>query len=329
MSKKDQSDRRCRMALRDTLEAVLREYDSAKLTIFAGNPLAAFIRKEAVLDLERAAELAAVGLLFAGSAGEENWADVPWLAAFDPIVTDSAARGYYVVYLFNVSEPVVHLSLNQGTTAVREEFGATARQVLSQRAAFVRERLPDFVLRLSATQIALGSTARLPGDHAAGHALGVTYSLNNLPGEQALVDDLRSALQAYRALTFRGGLDTEPETEVGWEFEQPQSLTELRQYRLHCRIERNPTAVRVAKRHHGSRCQACDVDLGERYGPIGQGYIEAHHLRSISTLEEGVLVRYDAVADFAVLCPNCHRMIHRMPDSSNLYKLRSLVHEQL
>jgi hypothetical protein len=36
------------MALRDTLEAVLREYDSAKLTTFAGNPLAVFIRKEAL-----------------------------------------------------------------------------------------------------------------------------------------------------------------------------------------------------------------------------------------------------------------------------------------
>jgi MrcB-like, N-terminal domain len=79
------------MALRDTLEAVLREYDSAKLTTFVGNPLAEFIRKEAVLDLERAAGPAAVGLLFAGSAGAENWAEVPWLAAFDPVVTDSVS----------------------------------------------------------------------------------------------------------------------------------------------------------------------------------------------------------------------------------------------
>jgi 5-methylcytosine-specific restriction enzyme A len=211
-------------------------------------------------------------------------------------------------------------------TAVREEFGATACQVLSQRAAFVRDRLPDFVLRLRATQIALGSTAPLPSDHAAGHALGATYSLDNLPHEQALADDLRSALQAYRALTFRGGLDPDLETEIGGESKQPQSLTELRQYRLHCRIERNPTVARVTKRHHGSRCQVCDVDLGERYGPIGQGYIEAHHLRPISTLEEGVLIRYDVAADFAALCPNCHRMIHRTQDSSNLYKLRSLVH---
>jgi 5-methylcytosine-specific restriction enzyme A len=89
------------MALRNALEAVLREYSSAKSTSFAGSPLAAFIRKEAVLDLERAAGPVAVGLLFAGSAGAGNWAEVPWLAAFDPIVTDSATRGYF--YLFHGS----------------------------------------------------------------------------------------------------------------------------------------------------------------------------------------------------------------------------------
>jgi 5-methylcytosine-specific restriction protein A len=314
------------MALRDTLEAVLREYDSAKLTRFVGNPLAAFIRNEAVLDVERAAGPAARGLSFAGSAGAGNWAETPWLAAFDPVVTDGASRGYYVIYVFHVSDSIVHLSLNQGASAVRDEFGATARQVLSERAAFIRVRLPDFVLRLSTTHIALESTAPLSGDYAAGHALGLTYSLGNLPDEQTLADDLRSALQAYRALTFRGGLDTQPEKEVGGEFEQPQSLTELRQLRLHCLIERSLIAANAAKQHHGSRCQACDVDLGELYGPIGRGYIEAHHLRPISTLEEGVIVRYDVAAEFAVLCPNCHRMIHRMEDPSNLYKLRALLH---
>jgi NAD(P)H dehydrogenase (quinone) len=42
------------------------------------------------------------------------------------------------------------------------------------------------------------------------------------------------------------------------------------------------------------------------------------HLRPIATLEEGVAVTYDVVADFAVLCANCHRMIHRTDDPSNL-----------
>ena len=57
---------------------------------------------------------------------------------FDPAITTSATRGYYVVYLFHAQEPIVHLSLNQGTTAVREEFASKTRDVLADRAAFIR-----------------------------------------------------------------------------------------------------------------------------------------------------------------------------------------------
>ena len=107
------------------------------------------------------------------------------MAAFDPVVTDSATHGYYVVYLFHVSEPIVHLSLNQGTTAVRGKFSATARQVLSERAALIRERLPDFVLRLPATQIALGSTTRLPGDLKAAKERWFEAEANRIAGDIA------------------------------------------------------------------------------------------------------------------------------------------------
>jgi len=95
------------------------------------------------------------------------------------------------------------------------------------------------------------------------------------------------------------------------------SLT-IRKYAFHRKVERNPTAARQAKKFHGLRCQACDLDFEERYGEIGKGFIEAHHLKPISTLEEGIAVTYDVAADFAVLCANCHRMIHRSDDPSNL-----------
>jgi 5-methylcytosine-specific restriction enzyme A len=58
---------------------------------------------------------------------------------------------------------------------------------------------------------------------------------------------------------------------------------------------------------------------------IGQGFIEAHHLRPIATLEEGVPVKYDVAADFAVLCSNCHRMIHRFSDPSDLSVFRKFI----
>ena len=127
---------------------------------------------------------------------------MPWVSIFDPAVTDTATRGYYVVYLFHSSEPLVHLSLNQGTTRTREEFGAQARQVLADRAALMRRRLLDFADVLSVRTIDLGSPKRLPADYVAGHALGRTYKLDALPAEAELRADLDIAIRAYRALTF-------------------------------------------------------------------------------------------------------------------------------
>src|SRR5262249_52580282 len=49
----------------------------------------------------------AAGLFVEGSAGAGNWAAVPWISVFDPAITTSATRGYYVVYLFHVNKPVV------------------------------------------------------------------------------------------------------------------------------------------------------------------------------------------------------------------------------
>ena len=139
---------------------------------------------------------------------------------------------------------------------------------------------------------------------------------------RALRRDLQTIVRAYRALSYRGGIDAdvETQTDVTEEFgiTTPTSIIETRKYAYHRRIERNPTAARQAKKLHGTRCQACSLDFAERYGDLGKGFIEAHHLRPIASLEEGIPITYEVGAEFAVLCSNCHRMIHRYHDPSDL-----------
>jgi 5-methylcytosine-specific restriction protein A len=211
----------------------------------------------------------------------------------------------------------------------REEFAGKAREVLADRAEFMRKRVADFGALLPIQTIDLGSNARLPGDYVAGHALGVSYALNALPTEATLRTDLQNVVRAYRALTFRGGIegDVEPQAELEDEFKIPAQATviETRKYAFHRKVERNRTAAKQAKKFHGTICQACDFDFEKRYGAIGKGFIEAHHLKPIATLEEGVAVTYDVAADFAVLCANCHRMIHKSDNPSDLIKFRELV----
>jgi 5-methylcytosine-specific restriction protein A len=106
------------------------------------------------------------------------------------------------------------------------------------------------------------------------------------------------------------------------------SITEIRKYAYHRKVERNRAAERYAKKFHGHRCQACNLDFAEYYGDIGEGFIEVHHLRPISSLEEGVAVRYDVAEDLAVLCSNCHRMIHRYCDPSDLATFRTIIRNE-
>src|SRR5262249_8139640 len=131
----------------------------------------------------------------------------------------------------------------------------------------MRKRVVEFVDALPIKTIKLGSNARLPGDYVAGHALGTTYTLSALPDETRLRSDLQALVRAYRALTYRGGIDADVEgqTDLVEEFgiAAQTSITEVRKYAYHRKIERNRTAAHHAKKFHGTRCQACDLDFGE------------------------------------------------------------------
>jgi 5-methylcytosine-specific restriction protein A len=69
-----------------------------------------------------------------GSPGKGNWADAVWLAVFDRMITESAERGFYVVYLVPADGSRVFLSLNQGTTEIHDRVGRRYREVLQQTA---------------------------------------------------------------------------------------------------------------------------------------------------------------------------------------------------
>jgi HNH endonuclease len=77
--------------------------------------------------------------------------------------------------------------------------------------------------------------------------------------------------------------------------------------------ERNRAVVELAKslflRKHGRFfCQACGFDFERTYGDLGRGFIEAHHTIPVSELSAGSTTRANEIA---LICPNCHRMLHR------------------
>ncbi len=52
----------------------------------------------------------------------------------------------------------------------------------------------------------------------------------------------------------------------------------------------------------------CGFDFQERYGNVGADFAHVHHLRPLSESLSPILTRLE---DLAVVCANCHAMIHR------------------
>jgi 5-methylcytosine-specific restriction protein A len=69
----------------------------------------------------------------------------------------------------------------------------------------MRKRVQEFDVSLPVAAIDLGATTRLPGDYVAGHSLGVTYTLDALPEEASLRNDLQTIVRAYRSAHLSRG----------------------------------------------------------------------------------------------------------------------------
>jgi 5-methylcytosine-specific restriction protein A len=189
------------------LRRIIEEYPLARLDPPAGHPLAALIRTGAAEELRGALAGIDGPFLVKGSPGRgSKWAAVPWLAIFDPAITTSATRGYYLVYLFPAHREAVHLSLAQGTVAAIRAHGPAAGDHLRTSGAMLRARLSDFADRLPNRIISLGTAGELPEGYEAAHILGLTYACDALGDERRLHADLTVAVAAYRALKARGGL---------------------------------------------------------------------------------------------------------------------------
>lgn len=99
--------------------------------------------------------------------------------------------------------------------------------------------------------------------------------------------------------------------------------------RLHLTRERNRSLVARAKQTWLQQqsgepsCAICDFSFLQAYGTMGSGFIEAHHIRPISSLRPDTLVTLD---DLIPICSNCHSIVHRFQPWPTVDELRKIVH---
>lgn len=99
--------------------------------------------------------------------------------------------------------------------------------------------------------------------------------------------------------------------------------------RKHKARERSSRLVSVAKerliKEKGRLfCIACGFDFEKKYGKRGRGYIEAHHTIPVSEMRPGDKTK---VEDIALVCANCHRILHRTRPWLKMDKLRRILNK--
>ena len=98
-------------------------------------------------------------------------------------------------------------------------------------------------------------------------------------------------------------------------------------FRWHRSRERDRRLVRrkkrAALRSKGSlTCEVCDFDFQLQYRGLQKPFIECHHLIPLAQLRPNSRIY---LRDLALVCSNCHRMLHRQRDPSDLDALRARV----
>lgn len=92
---------------------------------------------------------------------------------------------------------------------------------------------------------------------------------------------------------------------------------------LHLQRERNQVIVRKKKKQAASRdCEICKFSFSRRYGSAASEYCEAHHLLLLSEVESTTQTRME---DLAILCANCHRVVHLRNPPYTLDEVKSML----
>ena len=110
--------------------------------------------------------------------------------------------------------------------------------------------------------------------------------------------------------------------------EKEEGLSEVKEgrvlYKAHRTRERdmriiNQKKEKVLDEKGKLACEVCNFDYEQFYGGLGRGFIEAHHIIPFALTN---FERKTKLIDLALVCANCHRMLHRKGMNYSLDFLR-------
>jgi hypothetical protein len=98
-------------------------------------------------------------------------------------------------------------------------------------------------------------------------------------------------------------------------------------FKLHRHLERDSALsrrIKAARLDETGKleCEVCSTDFQVKYGELGEGFIEAHHRTPVHKLDG---VRKTKASELALVCSNCHRMLHRANPQLTVEELKERI----
>jgi len=124
-----------------------------------------------------------------------------------------------------------------------------------------------------------------------------------------------SAIPGYVRVLPMSPPDLDVHSKVGVEGE--------RRLAIHLYKERDRELVKNKKKAASSlNCEICGFSFGDTYGKFASHYCEVHHLLPIGALTEATEME---LSDLAILCANCHRVVHLRNPPYSLQQVRDML----
>lgn len=189
--------------LPSALSRVLDQYLEARREPFPQHSVFALINRDLPLLLEQLLSLDMKRYRILASAGQGNWAMVPWVAILDQRRGGTIQNGLYLALLFQADMAQVVFALMFGVSGDQEASLPNARARLASRVESLQAQLAidpslwqmDHRLKLSVQGI--GSR------YGEGVVAYRAHAADQIPTETELGDELKALLQLYdRALTM-------------------------------------------------------------------------------------------------------------------------------
>ncbi len=124
-------------------------------------------------------------------------------------------------------------------------------------------------------------------------------------------------------------VDISTESDIAVEDDESSFPEGKEKFKHHRLLERDGKIVRRAKARRLAEtgrleCAVCNFDFVSHYGDVGHGFIEAHHKIPVSLLAG---TKKTKIKDLALVCSNCHRMLHRGDTFRTVEQLKA-IYEQ-